>query len=846
MQITSLACDSGDTLWIGVRNANFYLKLTPVNGSFSIKKIFFNWKIYVGLKGNSFFYSYNPQAENTDLVVQGKGYNFSISVNEPLKTLTAAIKRNHLLIGFNNLVIDGDNLNQHTLYDNINQLYIDEQYNTWILFEHLGFGRCKYIANLSDIEILIRNTDFLCFYRDYEGGIWLGSYDKGLFYIPDIRVSLLNKKNGLKDEHITAITYNQDKIYVGTISGQVYELINNNSFRHLYNLNFLSTTQNQINTIWFDNQQNMWIGTMHGVFLVQKDKNSIIKIYNEGRVINNVKSFAQIGNKVWIAAEGSLGYVLLETEKIVYQETPIHFKINALIADNNDELWLGTQSGLWKYNQRFFNYFGYKNKSLKGIINSLTFDKSHQLWIATQKNGVFCLKNNYVKHFTTHNGLSDNEVKNIYINKKGLPIAVIPGKGLNVINEYNRITEYTVKNSLPTNTINQVLECNNLLYCASDKGLILFKEYETKQKIKIPKTYIYQVKVNETPINFSSLKNIKLKPHQNNIDVYFKSISFKNQGKTLYRYRLLGIHDQWQYTQETELRFLNLNDGEYHLQIQAQNCEGKWGNDASQLTFSIAAPFYERAWFIISAIILIATTSGKIVNIQLRKKHYKEIQQERLKRRLIDLELQALRAQMNPHFIFNAINSIQLFIINNEASEAQKYLSKFAKLMRNVLDNSKTSHISLEKEIQTIQLYMDLESLRFEDHFEYTITIDPTINGSYTEIPSMLIQPFVENAIWHGLMHKQGKGLITINITKITENLIKCTVEDNGIGRKKAEEYKSKNKIAHKSFGMMITKERLQILNQRQASNLTVEVTDLYNSLNEAIGTKVDIYIPIN
>ncbi len=172
-------------------------------------------------------------------------------------------------------------------------------------------------------------------------------------------------------------------------------------------------------------------------------------------------------------------------------------------------------------------------------------------------------------------------------------------------------------------------------------------------------------------------------------------------------------------------------------------------------------------------------------------------------------------------------------------------MSKFAKLMRNVLDNSKVPTITLEKEIQTLELYMELESLRFEERFSFNIEITPTIDLSYIEIPSMLIQPYIENAIWHGLMHKQGKGTITI---KIEDNVthVKCSIEDNGIGREKAKEYKSKNRVNHKSVGMMITKERLEILNKINKSNLSLAIIDLKDENENSLGTKVEIFVPIN
>jgi LytS/YehU family sensor histidine kinase len=166
--------------------------------------------------------------------------------------------------------------------------------------------------------------------------------------------------------------------------------------------------------------------------------------------------------------------------------------------------------------------------------------------------------------------------------------------------------------------------------------------------------------------------------------------------------------------------------------------------------------------------------------------------------------------------------------------------------MRNVLDNSKTSHITLEKELQTLELYLQLESLRFEEHFEFSVKIDEKIDAIYTKIPSMLIQPYVENAIWHGLMHKKGKGKIKVEISLLNEKQLKCLIEDDGIGREKAKEYRSINKISYKSYGMMLAKERLNVLNKINDSSLSIEITDLKDENLNPIGTRVEIFVPIN
>jgi tetratricopeptide (TPR) repeat protein len=208
-------------------------------------------------------------------------------------------------------------------------------------------------------------------------------------------------------------------------------------------------------------------------------------------------------------------------------------------------------------------------------------------------------------------------------------------------------------------------------------------------------------------------------------------------------------------------------------------------------------------------------------------------------------EIAALRAQMNPHFIFNCLNSIEYFTANNQPDKASEYLSKFSRLIRLVLENSRSEKVSLENEIDTLKLYMDLEAMRFKGKIKYQINKSQSIDIEGIEIPPLLIQPFVENAIWHGLMHTDEGGLITINLDILAENKLKIEIIDNGIGREKAAEYKSKSATKNKSFGMKVTAERIALINQLYKTNTKIEIFDLKNAQSMATGTKVVVEIPI-
>lgn len=252
-------------------------------------------------------------------------------------------------------------------------------------------------------------------------------------------------------------------------------------------------------------------------------------------------------------------------------------------------------------------------------------------------------------------------------------------------------------------------------------------------------------------------------------------------------------------------------------------------------------PFWQTWWFKVLVGLLVILLFIFVISLFYRS----EKRRTDFNKRIAELKLQALRAQMNPHFIFNTINSIQYFISCNDQESAFLYLSKFSKLMRQTLDNSAKSRISIKKELETLQLYMDLQMLRFENRFEYSIKVDPQIDMHNFEIPAMLIQPYIENAINHGISPKKGKGNINVSI-KLEESFINCIVEDDGVGINKSMKLKKNSSPDHTSAGMRLTKERLKIINYGKLDNIFVSVLDRSENGGRETGTKVTINIPLN
>ena len=460
--------------------------------------------------------------------------------------------------------------------------------------------------------------------------------------------------------------------------------------------------------------------------------------------------------------------------------------------------------------------------------------------IGTKSYGLLVVQNDsIVKIFNQESGLISNSVRNIHIDCQN-EIWVGTNIGLSRIN-YSNLNNYYIDNitkkyGLISGEIIDVSSYRNTIYVATSKGLVEFDKTKIKLNQIPPPIYITQFNVNAEPRDITS-ESIKLTYKENFINIHFEALNYRSLGEVEYQYRMLGVDTNWISTSSRSVQYPTLIPNDYVFEVKAKNENRIWSTP-EQFAFTINPPFWLTWWFI-----LLEVTLGLIViYLVFRYRENQLIQKNDIEKRMIELELKALRSQMNPHFIFNTLNSIQHYIVANDFRSTNKYLAKFAKLIRTVLNLSEKNRITIQEEVDMLALYMDLERMRFEKAFDYEINIDEDIDFDYDEIPSMLIQPYVENAIWHGLMNKKEKGVIKIDIM-VEENYLCCSIVDNGIGRKKAEEIKAKRNIKRKSVGMTITKERLDLISNNK---INVEIIDLEDREGKTLGTEVKIKIPHN
>jgi hypothetical protein len=373
------------------------------------------------------------------------------------------------------------------------------------------------------------------------------------------------------------------------------------------------------------------------------------------------------------------------------------------------------------------------------------------------------------------------------------------------------------------------------LWIATKYGVSMMDLRVPVPAISPPVLYVEKVAVNEKKANLSFPLSLA---HDDQFDIFYSVVVPPKPNRVLFSYRL-GPRDSWKETEEDHLSFSALKPGSYEFTIRARTGDSDWSPER-RILFYMNPPWYQKWWAYLGYFLL----GGLALFFLFRRVRRQAVRNMEINQRLARMELRALQAQINPHFLFNTLNSIQHLFYRSDVLTTNRYFSSFAKLMRHFLDSSRELETTLTKEVNQLRLYLELEKLRFEDQFSYSLDVDIQSDPNETMIPTMVIQPFVENAINHGLLPKKGVGMLKVQIRQ-EESWIICTIEDNGIGRVQARENKKKNENNHKSQGMALVYERLEVLNQIRPEEIFLSIADKKTEREETAGTRVDIKMPI-
>ncbi|MEO8111426.1 MAG: histidine kinase [Ginsengibacter sp.] len=337
---------------------------------------------------------------------------------------------------------------------------------------------------------------------------------------------------------------------------------------------------------------------------------------------------------------------------------------------------------------------------------------------------------------------------------------------------------------------------------------------------------------------------IKLSNDQNTITLSFSAPEFVFPERIEYAYMLTGIDDSWKYTNyfNRDITYTKLSPGNYVFRLKAQMEGENWNTNPVEYRLIITPAWWQTGWFRLLCITAALALMVYVVQRRIQFIRKKEQQKSEHEKQLLELEAKALRAQMNPHFIFNCLNSIKALMQEEETAKGVKYLTTFSKLIRTLFNNADKKEISLSDEIETCKLYLQLEAMRFDAAINYTVDVDPDIDLKSVMIPALIIQPFIENAIWHGIVPGGTGGNIRLDVER-NNGYVEIIVEDDGIGREVSQKNKAATKLAHDSKGVNLTQSRLELDNLLRQRHAKMEIIDKRDAMGNSSGTKVIIKI---
>ncbi|MCB0644976.1 MAG: histidine kinase, partial [Phaeodactylibacter sp.] len=481
-------------------------------------------------------------------------------------------------------------------------------------------------------------------------------------------------------------------------------------------------------------------------------------------------------------------------------------------------------------------------------IADMTTDDRQRLYIATRGNGVALLdRQQILRQYTTDDGLSSNQCFKLALSGDYLWIAT--DKGLNRLHlPSGAIQVYNKYDGLPSNEILEVAQLGqHRIVIGTTKGVAVFPDTLNPTHDLAPLVHIEGIRVNDQQVKSSALQ--QLSHRQNNLEFQYIALHFRSRGKVSYFYRVEGLQEEWVRTDSRSLRFNALPPGSYTFYVYSKTEDGVRSAEATSVSFHIATPFWQEWWFVLALALVLIGLTWLFVTIRFRQIRKKEMVERSLRERINELRTRALQTQMNPHFVFNALNTVQHSISANDPERAMVTLSKFAQLIRMIFEQSKEKLIALDRELEFLKLYLDFEQMRQGDRVAISFEIDPELRAeaSVIKLPPLLIQPVIENAFKHGLLDKETDGLVRISFEKRSD-LVQCTIEDNGVGRAYSVQKKEQSaNTKHTPSGLKTTAERLALLHNSDAkSSSYLKVTDLYDATGQGAGTKVTLQIPIH
>ncbi len=662
---------------------------------------------------------------------------------------------------------------------------------------------------LYDGVLLLPRYRISCYLEDQEGNLWLPTLGKGIIIIPNKNFIDFRNHELLKEDDIKCIAADTSgTVYIGGAKGWVYKI----DEQHV---EVFRKSKIKIELLNYFEAGNILVHYWHKTQLSKSAQSDILNVF-EGS-----KDLIQIEEEEYVIATYTGVKLLSNGQNAPFYKEFANYqgvqkneygmlfsdlgRSTSLLYDSTyHSLWVATVTGVKVLSQKAMQVPLFEGQKI--MATDLAFF-DERVWVATRDAGVLIFENQkLVGQLHTGNGLMSNEVIKLKASDDKLYIANKSG-----FQEYDMATQHFENISPADGLLSQhILDfeiVDDKVWLVFQQGVQRIDWSKRPKEEHRPVLGFEKLLVNDQQFSFEEKGDFAY--DQNQFEFNFQARGFRHRGNLIYEYLLEGEQEHWQQNsfENNQVKYTALRPGAYTFKVRAAN-ENHISSAVINYPFVVRAPFWEKWWFFVlcGLGIVAVVASFFIIRIRIIKKRLI------LEKRLQASEVTAIKAQMNPHFIFNALNSIQSFIAEGDKYSATCFLSGFARLIRSTLQRSTNSSISLEEELLALEQYLKLEQLRFRNLFNYTIQVDPKLDTSDIQFPPMLLQPFVENAILHGLRPKGGAGEIKIKFSSEKEKLI-VSIEDNGIGFKQSQLTKSKQQQVHQSIGLDLARKRLDLFN---------------------------------
>ncbi len=686
------------------------------------------------------------------------------------------------------------------------------------------------------------------FYKDQNQNIWIGSREGGVIMIPaeNRKTQLLTSRFSTDQSFEQLLKTKDGRLLAFTDNSGVYEIKGKKIIQKYFpekGGRLMDIVETKEGVLVSSSTSSFLIPYQNGQLIFFKEKRKLFaKARNtiEHQFLNQLFGqkllvYDSIQQNIYTSFSQSHQlnqYQLKSAKEIYYTDYPIK-NISAMFYDDRQgQLYLGTNQGVLSLKNEKIDTVLIVNEKIKSIT-SLEMVQD-QLWMGTASNGLWTYD---IQSATLNSILDASYIRRIRPDTDST-VLVCTNEGLFIVHTTTQkiVQEYSTKDGIPINEIQDVYaEGDTYIYVATTNGIALVdRQMKTPVSLSSHDLQMDQVLINNEVVGLQNTYDFSYQ--ENNLKLDYHLRSYASNGEIQYYSKLEPLQKEWEKSKKRSATYYGLNSGKYSFHLKAEDIYGNEVSLENPLQIKIRKAYWQTNWFRILSIFLLG--GGLIYFLTRREVIQKEAveKEKQLNRRMATLELSALKAQMNPHFVFNALGAIQYYIQVHEVEAADAYLTRFAQLMRRFLDSSKEKLISLKDEIALLRIYTDLEKMRFESLFTVDIIVEKGLGLEDHYLPSMMIQPFIENAVNHGLSERRdGKGALTIFFYE-KEEVLHCEIKDNGIGRENAKKAKRKG---HLSRGMSIIQEKIQTLKISGLADIQLHIQDLDPSKQQYPGTQI-------